>query len=335
MVMPDLPYKKSHIEGKTVLVTGGTGSIGYEIVKQLLDKKVKKVVVFSRDETKHFLMKKRISSNRLNTVVGDVREFRSVQRAVKKYTFDMVYHAAAMKHVSMCESSPIEAAKTNILGTQNVVDAALQYNIPKLIMISTDKAIYPANVMGSTKSIAEKITLNAGYTCVRFGNVAKSRGSVIPVFVENILDGKPLVVSDPRVTRFLIRLEDAVQLVIEASLYSQGGEVFVLKMRAFKLGDLVKAFTELMPQIKKPVEVQIGGLTPGEKLHEDLLDETEWNRIIEVDNMYVVVPFGEKNKNIKQVPGYQSTDVKLIPPEELKELALEYLKLKKRGDVHW
>jgi UDP-N-acetylglucosamine 4,6-dehydratase len=332
--MLDLPYKKTEIEGKTVLVTGGTGSIGYEIVKQLLDQKVRKVVVFSRDETKHFLMKKRISSQRLDTLVGDVREYRSVLRVVDKYDFNMVYHAAAMKHVSMCELSPVEAAKTNILGTQNVMDAAQKSRIPKLITISTDKAIYPTNVMGSTKSIAEKITLNAGFTCVRFGNVANSRGSVIPVFVENILDGKPLVVSDLEVTRFMMRLKDAVRLIIQASRYCQGGEVFVLKMRAFKLGDLVDVLKELMPQIRSPVEVKIGGLTPGEKLHEDLLDETEWNRIIEVDDMYVVVPFGEKDEHIKKLPGYQSTDVELIPLKELKQLVLDYLEMKKRGDVY-
>lgn len=328
--MADL-LKKAKIEKKTYLVTGGTGSIGYEIVKQLLMHDVEKVVVFSRDDTKHFLMKKRIPSERLDTVVGDVREYRSIQRALKQYDFDVIYHAAAMKHVAICELSPVEAAKTNILGTQNVVDAAVHCDIPKMITISTDKAIYPTNVMGATKFIAEKITLTAGYSCVRFGNVANSRGSVIPVFIENILHGQPLSVSSLEVTRFLMQLSDAVKLVIEASQYCQGGDVFVLKMKAFQLGDLVDVLRKMPPL--KSVDVRIGGLTPGEKLHEDLLDETELDRVCEINDMYCVLPFGAGVQ--QKMKGYSSQDVELLSQKELEKIVREYLDMKKRGDVHW
>lgn len=330
--MADL-LKKARIERKTYLVTGGTGSIGYEIVKQLLTHDVEKVVVFSRDDTKHFLMKKRISSEKLDTVVGDVREYRSVQRAMKWYNFDVIYHAAAMKHVAICELSPVEAAKTNILGTQNVVDAAVHCGIPKMITISTDKAIYPTNVMGATKFIAEKITLTAGYSCVRFGNVANSRGSVIPVFIESILHGQPLSVSSLDVTRFLMQLSDAVKLVIEASQYCQGGDVFVLKMKAFKLGDLVDVLQKVMPQLKAPVDIRIGGLTPGEKLHEDLLDETELDRVCEINDMYCVLPFGAGVQH--KMKGYSSQDVALLSQKELEKIVWEYLDMKKRGDAYW
>ncbi len=331
----DSPYQKTDIEDRTTLITGGTGSIGYEIVRQLLAEGVEKVVVFSRDETKHFLLRKRLSTERLETVVGDVRDFRSVQHVFGQFDFDAVYHAAAMKHVSICEFSPAETARTNILGTQNVVDAALDHDVPTLITISTDKSVYPTNVMGATKFIAEKITLNAEYTCVRFGNVANSRGSVIPVFMEDILNGRPITVSDLDVTRFMMRIEDAVRLVIEASKYCQGGEVFVLKMKAFRLGDLVEVLTEIMPKVKAPVKVEVCGLTPGEKLHEDLLDETELNRIYEIDDMYVVVPFGRKNDRLIELPRYSSQDVELISKSELRNLAWEYLDMKTRGDVYW
>jgi len=177
---------KDKLRGKTVLVTGGTGSIGSEIVKQLLDYEVNKVIIFSRDEIKHFLVKKRILNERLVTVVGDVRDYRSVQRVFEEFNIDLIYHAAAMKHVVICEDFPIESAKTNILGTQNVVDLAIKFGIQKMITISTDKSAYPVNVMGATKFIGERITLNANFSCVRFGNVANSRGSVIPVFIDNL-----------------------------------------------------------------------------------------------------------------------------------------------------
>jgi UDP-N-acetylglucosamine 4,6-dehydratase len=331
---------KDHLKGKTVLITGGTGSIGREIVKQMLTHDVSEVVVFSRDEIKHFLIKKRICDERLHTVVGDARDYRSVKQVFHAYDFDLVYHAAAMKHVNVCEESPIEAAKTNVWGTQNIVDAAVESKVQTLITISTDKSVYPMNVMGATKFIAEKITRNAGYSCVRFGNVANSRGSVIPVFIDNLLNRNTLVVSCKDVTRFLMRIEDAVRLTANATAYAKGGEVFILKMKAFKLGDLVDVITqEVGPELGIPssdIDVRLIGLVPGEKLHETLIDESELDRIYEVDNMYVVLPRNREDEHMKKVElcQYTSNDVDMISKSEIKAIVREYLTVRRReGDL--
>jgi len=268
---------EEELKGKTVLVTGGTGSIGSEIVKQIFNYEINKVIIFSRDEIKHFLIKKRILDERLETVVGDIRDYRSVQRVFEDFDIDLIYHAAAMKHVVLCEDFPIESAKTNIFGTQNVVDLAVKYGVPKLLTISTDKSAYPVNVMGATKFIAEKITLNANYSCVRFGNVANSRGSVIPVFIDNLLNKKPISITDPNVTRFIIGIPDAVKLVIKATRCAKGGDIFILKMKAFKLGDLLDVILDrIAPRLdisKEDIKVNVTGLVLGEKLHEDLINK--------------------------------------------------------------
>jgi FlaA1/EpsC-like NDP-sugar epimerase len=325
---------KEELKGKTVLVTGGTGSIGGEIVRQILDYETNKVVIFSRDEIKHFLIKKRILDNRLETVVGDVRDYRSVQRVFEEFDIDLIYHAAAMKHVVMCEDFPIESAKTNIFGTQNVVDLAKKHGIPKMITISTDKSTFPVNVMGATKFIAERITLDANYSCVRFGNVANSHGSVIPVFIDNLLNRKPISITDPNVTRFLMGIPDAVKLVIKATEYANGGEIFILKMKAFRLGDLLDVISDrIAPRlgIKEDIKVNVTGLIPGEKLHEDLINNTEFNRIYELDDIYMILRNSEdasKYQNIKKVDlhGYTSKDVELISKEEIEEIVMKYLK---------
>ena len=326
---------KDEVKGKTVLVTGGTGSIGSEIVKQILDYEVNKVIIFSRDEIKHFLVKKRILDDRLETVVGDVRDYRSVQRVFEENNIDLVYHTAAMKHVIICDDFPIESAKTNIFGTQNVVDLAIKYGIPKMITISTDKSAYPVNVMGATKLIAERITLNANYSCVRFGNVANSRGSVIPVFIDNLLNKKPITITDPNVTRFIIGIPDAVKLVIKATKYAKGGEIFILKMKAFRLGDLLDVILDrIAPRLgisKEDIKVNITGLVSGEKLHEDLINTTESNRVCELDDMYMILrnlnEDVSKYQNIKKIDlhEYTSKDVELIAKEEIEEIVIKYL----------
>jgi len=329
------------LAGKTVLVTGGTGSIGSEIAGQALAQGASKVVVFSRDEIKHFLMKKRISDERLETIVGDVRDLRSIERAFR-FNIDIVYHAAAMKHVVICEDFPQEAAETNIIGTQNVVDLAGKYSVPKMITISTDKAAYPVNVMGATKFIAERITLNANkisesnqaFSCVRFGNVAGSRGSVIPTYVENLLNQMPLHVTDPEVTRFVMEIPEAVKLIIKATDYAQGGEIFILRMKAFKLGDLVDVILNgIAPRlniVKENIKVNVTGLVTGEKLHEDLINESESSRICELDDMYVILPDSEsyaQYPSMRKVglPRYTSKDVELISREEIEEIVVKYL----------
>ena len=332
---------KKELKGKTVLVTGGTGSIGSEVVKQILDYEVNKVIIFSRDEIKHFLVKKRILDERLETVVGDVRDYRSVQRIFEGNDIDLIYHAAAMKHVVICDDFPIESAKTNILGTQNVVDLTRKYGVPKMITISTDKSAYPVNVMGATKFIAERITLNANFSCVRFGNVANSRGSVIPVFIDNLLNKKPISITDPNVTRFIIGIPDAVKLVIKATEYAEGGDIFILKMKAFRLGDLLDVILDRIALrlgiSKKEIEVNVTGLISGEKLHEDLINSTESNRVYELDDMYVILKNDEdvsKYQNIKKIDlhEYTSNDVELISKDEIEKIVMQYLE--KTGVLH-
>ncbi len=323
------------LKNKTVLVTGGTGSIGSEIVKQLLSFEVNKVVVFSRDEIKQFLFKSKISDSRLETIIGDVRDYKSIERVFDKFDIDIIFHAAAMKHVVVCEKYPIESVNTNIIGTQNLVDLATKHKIQKMITISTDKSAEPVNAMGASKFIAEIITLNANFSCVRFGNVANSRGSVIPIFIDNLKAGKSLMISNPNATRFIIRIPDAVKLVLNASKYSKGGDVFILKMNAFRLGDLLDVVTErIAPKlgIKEAIEVNVEGLVPGEKLHEDLINSTEINRLYELDDMYVVLKDTQnivEYQNLKKsnLQHYASDNANLLSNEDIEDIAEEYVQL--------
>ena len=287
------------LSGKIILVSGGTGSIGSELVKQSLALGARKVIVFSRDETKHFMLRKRFRDDRLSTVVGDVRDIRSVEKAFDTKeligfypaSVDILYHVAAMKHVLMCEETPMESAMTNIIGTQNVMDTAVKYGVPTAITISTDKAFMPTTAMGATKLLAERITLNAGYSCVRFGNVANSRGSVIPVYVEDLLNGNPLYVSNPDVTRFIMRISDAVKLIIESTDKLQK-EIYVLPMPAFRLGDLVDVMVNrIAPKLKVKAQIEKGVPFPNEKQHESLSDNTSSEHAVMLtkDELEVIV----------------------------------------------
>jgi FlaA1/EpsC-like NDP-sugar epimerase len=331
------------LKGKVVLVTGGSGSIGSEIVNQALIQGANKVVVLSRDEAKHFMMRKKFSNDRLETIVGDVKDARSVEQIFTNLDIDVIYHAAAMKHVVMCEEFPLESAYTNIIGTQNVVDMALKYCIPKMITISTDKAAFPSNVMGACKFIAERVTVNANkkskkqqfFSCVRFGNVANSRGSVIPVYIEDLLNRKPIQVTNREVTRFIMEIGEAVRLVIKATEYTQGGEIFILKMKAFKLGDLVDVMRNRIASrlhiSKKDIEIHESGLVIGEKKHEDLISHDELSRLYEFKDMYVLLadnrlstsyPLISKSNLLK----YSSADVELVLKDDLEKIVLKYLK---------
>jgi len=332
----------SGLAGKSVLVTGGSGSIGSEIVVQALRQDVRRVVVFSRDEVKHFMMRKRFSDERLQTIVGDVRDIRSTEQIFVNFDIDIIYHAAAMKHVVMCEDFPMESVHTNVVGTQNIVDLALKYRVPRMIAISTDKAAYPTNVMGACKFIAERMATNANrlskegqvFSCVRFGNVANSRGSVIPVFIEDLLNRRPLQVSDPAVTRFTMEIHEAVALVIKATELARGGETFILKMKAFRLGDLVEVMTKrIAPKLSIPegnVESMMTGLVAGEKLHEDLINDTESTRLYELEDMYALLPAGyptgsPMTAHKASLRRYNSSDAELISPDELENIVLKYV----------
>jgi FlaA1/EpsC-like NDP-sugar epimerase len=330
----------SFLKNKNVLVTGGAGSIGNELVKQLLEKEASRVIIFSRDETKHFIIKKRILDDRFETVVGDIRDYGSIKRVFEQYDLDLIYHAAAMKHVVMCEDFPIEGVKTNIFGTQNIVDLARRYDISDLITISTDKSTNPVNVMGATKFIAERITMNAGYSCVRFGNVANSRGSVIPVFIDNLLNGKPLSVSNLDVTRFIMEIPEAVTLILKATELAKGKDIFILNMNAFRLGDLLDVMVErIAPRlgIFNDVPVEISGLIRGEKFHEELINSIEANYTYKMGDLYLVLKSNAEALDYMgaekvSIENYTSQDVEMLSKDEIEIIVMNYVeKLNKRG----
>jgi FlaA1/EpsC-like NDP-sugar epimerase len=267
--------------------------------------------------------------------MGDIRDYSHLHNVFSHFDFDYIYHAAALKHVVMCEKSPIEPVKTNILGTQNIIDLATEHGVVKTLFISTDKAVYPTNVMGATKFIAERLVLKAqeyakkgqAFSCIRFGNVANSRGSVIPVFIQNMLHGLPLQVTNRNVTRFTMKIEDAVDLIVKATALMEGGEIFILKMKAFRLGDLVEAFRHVSKKLKniQLAEKEIG-LSPGEKLHEDLVNSLEVMNMYELDDMYVILTTGSSNPQYMRrarIASYSSNEVELLGVDELEALILE------------
>jgi UDP-N-acetylglucosamine 4,6-dehydratase len=276
---------------KVILVTGGTGSFGKKFTKILLEEKQpKKIIIFSRDELKQHEMRVHGYDNpRLRYFIGDVRDRERLLRAM--HGVDIVVHAAALKQVPACEYNPMEAIKTNILGTSNVLEAALDAGVKKVLALSTDKAVSPANLYGGTKLVAEKLVIQSNayaagsatrYSCVRYGNVVGSRGSVVPLFLKQRSSGK-ITITDDRMTRFWLSLEQGVQFVITCIEQMEGGEVFVPKIPSTKVIDLARA---IAPQ----AQIDIIGIRPGEKLHEDLLSADEARHTIELKRMYVVQP---------------------------------------------
>ena len=290
---------------KVVLVTGGTGSIGSATVRRLLSFDVSKVVVFSRDETKHFILRKSLSDKRLESVIGDVRDKSTMEDMFESVPFDVVIHAAAMKHLTLSEFFAGESAKTNVIGTQNVVHLARKHHVPVLMNVSTDKVVYPTSVLGASKLMAERIVSAGGYSTVRFGNVAGSRGSVIPILLSEMAARSRLSITDGRVTRFLMKPDEAVDLILESCKIAHGGNVYVGKMKSFMLSDLVDVLVnELAPEIglkATSVDVRVEGLVSGEKLHEEILTQEEMPRLYGVSGLYVLTLdekwiFGKRGK---------------------------------------
>lgn len=282
-----------NLKGKTILVTGGTGSFGKNFVKYLLNNfDVKKVIVFSRDELKQSQMQSEIEDARIRFFIGDVRELPRLQRAFSGV--DIVVHAAALKQVPTLEYNPYEAVKTNILGSQNVIDAAIDQGVKKVLLISTDKAVQPINLYGSTKLCAEKLFINGNsyspkktlFSCVRYGNVIGSRGSIIEFLLKN-KDAKKVLVTDERMTRFWISLEQSFKLVLFALENMAGGEIFVPKIPSMKLVDL---FNAIVPAAKK----EIIGIRAGEKIHEILLTQDEARHACQVRDYFVILPENEE-----------------------------------------
>ena len=266
--------------GKTLLITGGTGSFGNAVLKRFLDTDIAEIRIFSRDEKKQDDMRKRYNHPKLKFYIGDVRDARSVATAMRGV--DYVFHAAALKQVPSCEFHPMQAVRTNVLGTENVLEAAIAAGVQRVVCLSTDKAVYPINAMGISKAMMEKVMVAASRNLdntntvicgTRYGNVMASRGSVIPLFVGQVLAGKPITVTDPDMTRFMMTLEDAVELVLYAFEHGNNGDIFVQKAPAATVGVLTQAILSLMD--KPAHEVRGIGTRHGEKLYEALLSREE------------------------------------------------------------
>jgi UDP-N-acetylglucosamine 4,6-dehydratase len=276
-----------------LLITGGTGSFGNAVLDRFLDSGLREIRIFSRDEKKQDDMRKRYNSSKIKYYIGDVRDPHSVTNAVRGV--DFIYHAAALKQVPSCEFHPMEAVKTNVLGTENVLEAAIRFGVKRVVVLSTDKAVYPINAMGISKAMMEKVavaksrsSVQTVITVTRYGNVMCSRGSVIPLFIEQIRSGKPITLTDPNMTRFMMTLDDAVDLVIYAFEHGQPGEIFVQKAPAATIDVLAKALTTLIG--KPEYELRIIGTRHGEKLYETLLSREEMVAAKDLGIYYCVPP---------------------------------------------
>jgi len=329
-------------KNKKILVTGGTGCIGSEIVKSILNYEPKVVRIFSNDEDSTFKMSQEIGTSRNKRfLIGDIRDKERLITAMKG--IDIVYHAAALKHVPLCEYNPFEAIKTNVLGTQNVIEAAIENNVKKVINISTDKAVNPVNTMGATKLLAEKLITDANFykgavetifSCVRFGNVLFSRGSVIPLFEDQIRYKKMVTITDPKMTRFMMSIDSTLKLVFKATLIAKGGEIFILKMPVVKLGDLtdivIKKYAEKYKCKTTDIKKEFIGPRPGEKKFEELMTETEAEKAFETKDMLIILPEAEFGINLKtlyhknaqksKLKRYASRDAKPLSKEEINKL---------------
>lgn len=334
-------------KNKILLITGGTGSFGNAVLNRLLKTEIAEVRIFSRDEKKQDDMRRLYRNDKVKFYIGDVRDIASIKNAM--HDVDYVFHAAALKQVPSCEFFPLEAVKTNILGTENVLTAAIEYGVKKVICLSTDKAAYPINAMGISKAMMEKVfvakskTVNPHRTLIcgtRYGNVMASRGSVIPLFIEQIKSGQPLTVTDPNMTRFLMSLEDAVELVVFAFQHAEAGDIMVQKSPASTVGDLAQALKELF-QVDNPVKVI--GTRHGEKLYETLLTREEHVVAYDMGNFYRV-PADQRDLNYDKyfVEGYQQLSVgeeynshntERLNTKQIKDklLALDYVKNELKG----
>ena len=325
-------------EGKKILITGGTGSLGQALTKRLLTMGVETIRIFSRNEHKQIEMEAKFQDERLRFFIGDVRDYQRLEMALED--IDIVFHAAALKHVPKIEYNPFESIKTNVIGTQNVIDACLKRNVEKAVCIGTDKAVSPLNTYGSTKLLMEKLFVAANnylnrekhrtiFLAVRYGNVLGSSGSVIPKFIEQIKANKQVTITDPKMTRFSITMNEALDLILNAITSAKGSEIFVPKLRAYNIVDVKNALTELISDTGE----KITGIRTGEKLHETLINEDEIRYAWEFENMYMIASplytlFNDKNikesyqgiKKIEYVQKYSSDSVEKISVKDLKTI---------------
>jgi len=328
--------------GKTVLITGGTGSFGNAVLKRFLSTDVSEIRIFSRDEKKQDDMRRFYRNDKLKFFIGDVRDLASVRNAM--HGVDYVFHAAALKQVPSCEFFPLEAVKTNIIGTDNVLTAAIESGVKKVVCLSTDKAVYPINAMGMSKGLMEKVAVAKARTvdpdetlicCTRYGNVMASRGSVIPLFVEQIKSGQPLTVTNPKMTRFLMSLEEAVDLVLFAFQNARSADIMVQKAPASTIGDLAQAVKELFGADN---EIKIIGTRHGEKLFETLLTREEY-AVAEDLGRYFRIPadsrdlnydkyFAKGDEKLSSAREYNSHNTERLDVEQVKKklLEIEYIR---------
>ena len=323
-------------KNKTLLITGGTGSFGNAVINRFLHTDhFKEIRIFSRDEKKQDDMRTSLKNDKLKFYIGDVRDYSSIEKAMRNV--DYVFHAAALKQVPSCEFFPLEATKTNVFGTQNVIDAAEHNKVSKVICLSTDKAAYPINSMGISKALMEKVAIAAARNCknttvclTRYGNVMGSRGSVIPLFLNQLKEGHKLTITDPKMTRFLMSLDEAVELVLFAFENGHSGDLFVHKAPAGSIGNLAQAMKELF-EIDK--EVQIIGTRHGEKLYETLCTREEIIKVEDMGNFYRIPAdnrglnyssyFSEGEKELSNISDYNSHNTEQKNIEQIKELLLK------------
>lgn len=323
---------------KTLLITGGTGSFGNAVLKKFInEKQFSEIRIFSRDEKKQDDMRKKFNNPKIKFYIGDVREQRSINKAMKGV--DYVFHAAALKQVPSCEFFPIEAVKTNIFGAENVLESAINYHVKRVVVLSTDKACYPINAMGMSKAMMEKVMIarsrevkdNESVLCgTRYGNVMASRGSVIPLFVQQIKEGKPLTITDCNMTRFMMTLDEAVKLVLYAFDHGKPGDIFVQKSPASTIDTLAKAMLDLY-QAKN--EINYIGTRHGEKLYETLVNREEMAKAEDLGNYYRIPAdirdlnynayFTNGESTIERLEEYNSHNTRILNLEETKELLLK------------
>lgn len=324
-------------DNKVLMITGGTGSFGHTVLKRFLDTNVKEIRIFSRDEKKQEDMRISLSNDKVKFYIGDVRDYDSVSQAMRGV--DYIFHAAALKQVPSCEFYPMEALKTNVIGTENVLNAAIANQVKRVVVLSTDKAVYPINAMGISKAMAEKVVVAKSRSipesgpvvcCTRYGNVMASRGSVIPLFIDQIKANEPLTITDPHMTRFLMSLEDSVDLVLHAFEHAEQGDIFVQKAPASTIADLAHALCQLFHSSS---EVRVIGTRHGEKLYESLISREEMAKADDMGRYYRIPAdnrdlnykkyFVEGETHISEVEDYTSHNTERLTVPEVKDLLMK------------
>jgi len=330
---------------KKILVTGGTGSIGRAVVREILRYDPEVVRILDVDETREFEMEQDLKDfSNVRFLLGDVRDKERLSRAMEN--IDIVFHSASLKHVLACEYNPFEAVKTNVIGTQNLIDVALEENVDKVVFTSSDKAVNPCNVMGATKLLAERLITAANcykgprrtvFCSVRFGNVLDSRGSILPLFKDQIRNGGPVTLTDGKMTRFVMSMPQTVDLLFKAAGMAQGGEVFISKMKSVGIRDLanviIEEFSHRCGRDADSIEIKIVGRKPGEKMFEEMMTQSEAERSLETEEMFIVPPeiteylrtdtFQYPNAKPTKLKSYRSNEVEFLSKQEIKDILIK------------